>query len=310
MTNNSTLLHPPTGSNEGLSGSVLVASLQDVYKRLGKVEALNGLSLNLFAGELLALLGPNGSGKTTTLSLLLGRRKPDKGTVRLYGLNPCLPLARQQIGSTPQDSLFPDTLKVTEVVNLVRAHFPSPLPTEEILQRFGLTSLENRQTGGLSGGQRRKLSLALAFAGNPRVVFLDEPTAGLDVEARHELWGVIRTYITSGGTVLLTTHYLEEVEALASRIAIIHRGRIINEGSVEAIKAHVGLKCLRLTTERQPELPGVVRSELKQGIYHLYTRDADASVRSLIQQNIDFSGLEVLPTSLEEAFLHMTGAVE
>ena len=202
-----------------------VASLQQVYKRFDRVEALKGLSLEFFACDLLALLGPNGSGKTTAISLLLGLRKPNQGTARLFGKDPRLPQARQQVGATPQETDFPGTLQVGEILALVQAHYPVPSPTKDLLERFGLTGLESRQVGGLSGGQKRRLSVALAFAGNPRVVFLDEPTVGLDVEARRELWQEIQAYRQHGGTVLLTTHYLEEAETLASRVVFFIRDR-------------------------------------------------------------------------------------
>jgi ABC-2 type transport system ATP-binding protein len=288
------------------SGKAL-ASLHQVYKRFDRVEALKGVSLELFAGELLALLGPNGSGKTTTLSLLLGLRKPDQGIARLFGLDPRLPQARKQVGATPQETAFPETLKVREIITLVQVHYPVPSPTKDLLEHFGLTGLENRQVGGLSGGQKRRLAVALAFAGNPRVVFLDEPTVGLDVEARRELWQEIAAYRQKGGTVLLTTHYLEEAEALASRVFILHKGQKVSEGSVEEIKAQVGLKRVRFAASSLPALPGVARVEQEQGAYSLYTADPEALVRYLVQQNVDIHGLEVASTTLEEAFLHLTG---
>lgn len=285
----------------------LVASLRDVYKRFGKVEALRGINLTMLPGEVLALLGPNGAGKTTALSILLGRRRPDRGEVQLFGGDPRSPQTRCRIGSTPQEVGFPWTLKVAEIIDLVRAHYPAPLTRQEVLARFGLTGLDQRQTGGLSGGQKRRLAVALAFAGNPQAVFLDEPTTGLDVETRRELWQEVRSYVSKGGSVLLTTHYLEEIEALATRVVVIHHGKVLTEGSVDAIKARVGLKQIRFTAAALPELPGIASVEQENGRYSLYTADADAAVRELVQQGCEFSGLEVLPTSLEEAFLILTG---
>jgi ABC-2 type transport system ATP-binding protein len=198
-------------------------------------------------------------------------------------------------------------LKVGEIIALVQIHYPIPSPTKALLERFGLAGLEDRQVGGLSGGQKRRLAVALAFAGNPCVVFLDEPTVGLDVEARRELWQEIDAYRQNGGTVLLTTHYLEEAEVLASRVFILHKGQKVCEGSVEEIKAQAGLKRVRFAASSLPALPAVARVEQENGIYSLYTADPDALVRSLVQQNVDFNGLEVTSTTLEEAFLHMTG---
>src|SRR5581483_11629533 len=277
-----------------------IASLQNVYKRFGKVEALKGISLQIFPGELLALLGPNGSGKTTTINILLGRRRADQGEVLLYGQDPRLPQARKQIGVTPQETDFPGTLKVKEILKLVQLHYPYPLSIQEVLERFGLAGLEERQTGGLSGGQKRRLALALAFIGNPGAVFLDEPTVGLDVEARRGIWQEMRAFVQKGGAILLTTHYLEEVEALASRVVIIDKGQCIGEGSVEEIKARVALKQVHFAASRLPELPGVVHVEQVNGKYILSTADADAVVRSLVQQEIDFQDLEVAPMKLED----------
>jgi len=207
------------------------AALRAVTKRFGENRALDGVDLEIGVGEVVALLGPNGAGKTTALSLFLGLRRPDSGRAELFGSDPRRAAARQAIGATPQEGGFPLTLRVREIVDLVRAHFPRPAPRQELLERFGLEAVAGRQTGGLSGGERRRLSVALAFAGSPQAVFLDEPTTGLDVESRRAAWREIGRYAADGGTVLLTTHYLEEAEALASRIVLLARGRIVAEGT-------------------------------------------------------------------------------
>jgi ABC-2 type transport system ATP-binding protein len=196
------------------------------------------------------------------------------------------------------------------VVELVRTHYPQPLSTAVVLERFSLLDLAQRQTGGLSGGERRRLAVALAFAGNPRAVFLDEPTTGLDVEARHGLWAVIRGYVRDGGTVLLTTHNMDEAEALASRVVVIDHGQILTESSVEAIRARVQLTRVRFRAEGLPQLPGILQIEQENQLYTLYTTDADVLVRDLVRQGVAFAGLEVRPVTLEEAFLNLTrGAV-
>lgn len=284
-----------------------VASLEGVYKRFESVEALRGINLALFPGEIVALLGPNGAGKTTALNVLLGRCRPDPGSAQLFGDDPHKPEVRRWIGATPQEISFPPTLTIAEIVDLVRAHYPEPLARQEVLERFGLAGLERRQAGGLSGGQRRRLAIALAFVGNPRAVFLDEPTTGLDVEGRRELWQVVRTYASSGGSVLLTTHYLEEIEALADRVIVLHHGSVLIEGSVDAIKARVGLKQIRFVAPALPQLPNVARVVKENQRYCLYAVDADAVVCELVRQGCEFHELEVLPTSLEDAFLVLTG---
>ena len=285
----------------------ILAQLRGVSKCFGQTEALKGLDLEICQGEVVALLGPNGAGKTTAISILLGQRRPSRGEAWLFSQDPCLPQARSQIGATPQETGFPPNLTVGEVVELVRSHYPKPLAICELLERFDLLNLKRRQTGGLSGGQKRRLAVALAFAGNPRVVFLDEPTTGLDVEARHGLWKAIRGYVQQGGTVLLTTHYLEDAEALATRVVVIDQGRLVATGSVEAIKAQVGLKRVRFRSAVLPELPGVVRVEKANGVCILYTADADALVRRLVWQAVAFEEIEILPVSLDEAFLVLTG---
>ncbi len=210
---------------------MIAAALRGVSKRFGETAALDGVDLELRTGEVLALLGPNGAGKTTALSILLGLRRPDSGRAELFGEDPRHAAARVAIGVTPQESGFPPTLRVREIVDLVRAHFPNPASAAELLDRFGLAEIGRRQAGGLSAGERRRLSVALAFAGNPRALFLDEPTAGLDVEARRSVWREVQRYAACGQTVLLTTHHLEEAEALASRVVVLARGRIVADGS-------------------------------------------------------------------------------
>jgi ABC-2 type transport system ATP-binding protein len=288
-------------------GTQAVAELRGVQKRYGKVDALRGVDLRLQPGELVALLGPNGAGKTTAVSVLLGQRRPDAGSARLFGRDPTLPAARRPVGVTLQESGFPDNLTVREVVDLVRVHYPDPAPAQELLDRFGLAAVAGRRAGGLSGGQTRRLAVALAFAGRPRAVVLDEPTTGLDVEARHRLWEVLRAFVADGGTVLLTTHYLEEAQALASRVVVIADGQIIAHGSVDDITARVGVSRVHVQAPALPELPGVTHVEATNGSYTLYTADPDGLVRALTLKGVAFSGLRVERASLEEAFLHLTG---
>jgi ABC-2 type transport system ATP-binding protein len=288
-------------------GTQAVAELRGVHKRYGKVEALGGIDLEIQPGELLALLGPNGAGKTTAVSILLGQRRPDAGSARLFGRDPTLPAARRPVGVTLQESRFPDNLTVREMVDLVRTHYPHPAATPALLERFGLSGVAGRRAGGLSGGQTRRLAVALAFAGRPQAVVLDEPTTGLDVEARHRLWEVVQAFVADGGTVLLTTHYLEEAQALASRVVVIAGGQVIAQGGVEDITGRVGLSRVRLRAPSLPELPGVTHVETDNGSYTLYTADPDGLIRTLALEGVAFTGLRVERASLEEAFLRLTG---
>jgi ABC-2 type transport system ATP-binding protein len=210
---------------------VIAAALRGVTKRFGETVALDRVDMAIEAGDAVALLGPNGAGKSTALAVLLGLRRPDEGRAEIFGVDPRRTRARVAVGVTPQEAGFPPTLHVREIVDLVRAHFPCPVPTEELIERFRLEAIARRQAGGLSGGERRRLSVALAFAGDPAAIFLDEPTAGLDVESRRSVWAEIDRYSADGGTVLLTTHHLEEAERLATRVVLLARGRVVAEGS-------------------------------------------------------------------------------
>jgi ABC-2 type transport system ATP-binding protein len=288
---------------------MMLARAINVSRTYGNVLALDRLNLDVAEGELVGLLGPNGAGKSTLVGLLTGLRRPTAGRVELDGGDPRDPIHRRRLGVTPQETGLPSSLRVGEVVEFVRAHFDHPLPAGELLDRFGLLDLVKRQTGGLSGGQKRRLAVALAFVGRPRIVFLDEPSTGLDVEARHALWDGVRAFHAEGGTVVLTSHYLEEVEALARRVVVIGGGRVLADDSVPAVRSLVAIRRVSVTGDvRLPHLPGVVGVERDGDRTHLLTPDADRLVRDLVTLDVPFSDLEVRPTSLEEAFLTLTGA--
>ncbi len=277
-------------------------------KHYGDVTALADCTLEVASGEMLGLLGPNGAGKTTLLQLLAGLRRPTSGTVELFGGDPRRPARRRRLGTTPQETGLPATLRATEVVDLVAAHFDDPVPTDEILARFGLRDVAGRQTGGLSGGQKRRLAVALAFVGRPDLVLLDEPTTGLDVDARHALWDVVREFHANGGTVVLTSHYLEEVEALAERVVVMVHGRVRVDGPLHQVRSTVATRSVRLRTRVSlPPLPGVEGQSRDGDLHHLWASDADALVRKLVLDGVPFSDLEVATTSLEEAFMVLTG---
>lgn len=276
-------------------------------RRYGDVVALDHVDLEVPAGALLGLLGPNGAGKSTLVNLLTGVRRPTSGRVELCGGDPRDPARRRSLGVTPQETGLPSSLRVGEVVDFVRAHYPDPLDRAELLGRFGLADLAGRQCGGLSGGQKRRVAVALAFAGRPRIVFLDEPTTGLDVEARRALWDGIRAFHADGGTVVLTSHYLEEVEALAERVVVIGGGRVLADDTVAAVRGLVAIRRVSLTNLLPlPTLPGVVGVERDGERTHLLTPDADRLVRDLVAHDVAFADLEVRPTSLEESFLTIT----
>lgn len=286
-----------------------VASLRGVSKCFGATPALRGVDLELREGEVVALLGANGAGKTTAISILTGLRRPDSGTARLFGRDPRAPVSRRAIGITPQELGFPPTLTVEEIVRFVRAHYGRPREVNETLERFRLVDVRRRQAGGLSSGQRRRLSVALAFVGNPSLAVLDEPTTGLDVESRRAVWAAIAEFAAGGHrTVLLTTHNLEEADALARRIVVLSEGSVIADATSIEIKAHVGLRRIRLRPQRLPTLPGVMRAIEEDGWLVLYVDDTGLVVRELVRAGADLEQLEVLPVSLEEAYVALTGA--
>jgi ABC-2 type transport system ATP-binding protein len=299
---------PPTPSADGV-----VLEAEHVTRRFGTTVALDDVSLTVPAGELVGLLGPNGAGKTTLLSLATGLRRPDEGTVRLFGGDPRSPASRVRLGTTPQETGLPPTLRVGEVVDFIAGHYPDPMPRGELLDRFGLGDLARKQTGALSGGQRRRLAVALAFVGRPRLVVLDEPTTGLDVEGRHELWSALREYHASGATVVVTSHYLEEIEALAQRVVVIGGGRVLADDSLTAILARVAVRRVAFTLDAPDaaagldRLPGVVGLERDGMRVQVLAADADALVRALVAERVAFRGLEIRGASLEEAFLALTG---
>ncbi|UZN03177.1 ABC transporter ATP-binding protein [Cellulomonas sp. S1-8] len=290
--------------------------VEHVTRRFGAVTALDDVSLRVDAGEIVGLLGPNGAGKTTLLSLVAGLRTPDEGTVRLFGGDPRDPASRTSLGTTPQETGLPETLKVREVIDFVAGHFATPMPAAEVMTRFGLTDLADRQTGALSGGQKRRLAVGLSLVGRPRLVLLDEPTTGLDVEARHVLWQALRDYHADGATVIVTSHYLEEIEALAQRVVVVGDGRVLADDRLARVLDLVAVRrvTLTLTTGRPDDLAGLPGVQdvgapltVPRGTrVTLLASDADAVVRALVGRDVPFVDLEVRGASLEEAFLSLT----
>jgi ABC-2 type transport system ATP-binding protein len=277
---------------------VSVAELTRVTKRFGQRLALDDVTFSVGDGEGVALLGPNGAGKSTALAVLVGLRTADSGTARLFGADPRLPAARRRVGVTPQEVVFPPTLRVGEVIDLVRAHFERPLPLEALAELFELGGIVARQTGGLSGGERRRLGVALAFAGQPRLVVLDEPTAALDREARLAVWEAVRAHVREGGALLLTTHNLEEAEALAGRVVLIEAGQIVSDEPVAELKAAAGLTLVRFLADPAVRVDGAERDG---DSLRLLVRDGAATVAELVRAGIPLAGLEVRTLTLEEA---------
>ena len=279
-----------------------LVDVRHASRRYGRVQALDDVSLRVGPGEVVGLLGPNGAGTSTLINLILGLRRPDSGTVTLFGGPPADPAHRQRLGSTPQETALPESLRVGEVIDLVAGHYPARVPTPELLDRFRLTELAGRQCGGLSGGQRRRVSLALATVGRPDLLVLDEPTTGLDVDSRHELWGILRDLVADGATVLMSSHYLEEVEAFAGRVVVLSEGRIIADDTLDAVRDRVGVQLLTLRCAAALDgLPGVVTSSRDGDLHQLTVQDSDRVVEALVRSGVAFSDLRIRGASLEEA---------
>jgi ABC-2 type transport system ATP-binding protein len=297
--------------NRQYAGSrAVVASLEAVSKNYGEVRALRNVNFTVRAGQVVALLGPNGAGKTTAVKLLLGLLEPNSGKTRVFGGDPTNPQNRMRTGAMLQVGRVPETLRVREHIDLFSTYYPKPLPLEEVLAVAGLEKLRDRKFGDLSGGQRQRTLFALAICGDPDLLFLDEPTAGLDVEARRALWEQIRRLIDRGKTVLLTTHYLEEADALADRIAVINKGEIMAEGTPAEIKAQTGGKRIRcitaLSLANLLQIPGVTDAKQGREAVEIHAREAEPVVRALLARDPSLAGLEVTSAGLEEAFLALT----
>ena len=291
-----------------------LARLHGAVKSYGALRALDGIDLDLRGGELLALLGPNGAGKTTAIGLLLGLIRADAGVAELFGMDPQRIEARRNIGVMLQDAALPPTLRVGELIRLAASYYPSPRSVAESAELAGVADLLRRPYGKLSGGQQRRVQFAVALCGRPKLLFLDEPTVGMDIEARQKLWQAIRHLVAEGNSVVLTTHYLEEAEALADRVCVMARGRVISEGSVEALRARIALKRVWCTT-RLPlaevaAWPEVAEARIDGERLCLSTEYPELLVRRLRAEDLGLRALEVRAAGLAEAFEELTREVD
>src|SRR6202158_1472384 len=286
------------------------AELVEATKRYGAVEALKAVTLTIELGEVVAMLGPNGAGKTTSISLLLGLRKPTSGKALLFGLNPDHLDARSRVGVMLQESGIPTVLKVSEIVDLFRSYYPKPMARDRAIAMAGLEEKTNAQVKELSGGQKQRLYFALAVCGDPDVLFLDEPTVGMDVEGRRSFIERIAEFIQMGRTVVLTTHYLEEADQLARRVVVIDRGVVIADASPEVIKSKVAGKKVRFVApeihEKNLEGLPVTAVTIKDGRVQLLTNQPESVLRDLFQRGVEISDREVSGADLEDAFIALT----
>ena len=288
----------------------VLACLQRAGKQYGNLRALEGLDLSLRAGQVTALLGANGAGKTTAIGLLLGLLRADSGSAALFGRDPRDLSARRGIGVMLQSAGLPERLRVGELLAQACSYYPHARSVADCVALAGLDGLLDRRYGMLSGGQQRRVQFAIAVCGRPRLLFLDEPTTGLDIDARQKLWQAIRELVAQGCGVLLTTHYLEEAEALSDRVVVLDRGKLVAEGSVREIRAHVAQRRVRCITAVDASdvarWPGV-REAVRDGEYlRIVAEAAEPVVRRLLDADPHLHELEVQRAGLADAFLELT----
>jgi ABC-2 type transport system ATP-binding protein len=291
--------------------AIVVEGLRKAY---GAVEAVRGVSFTVEEGEVFGLLGPNGAGKTTTIEILEGYRRRDAGTVTVLGVDPELGgrKLRERVGLVLQEAAVPAMLSVRELVELYRGYYPSPRPAAEIIELVGLTEKTNERVRRLSGGQQRRLDVALGLVGDPDLVFLDEPTTGFDPSARRAAWEVVRNMRTLGKTIVLTTHYMDEAQYLADRICVIAAGRVVAEGTPETLRARTEQRT-RIRFELPPGMDATalpIPLTVETGMAVIETPTPTRSLRDLttwaVAQGLELPNLEVTRPSLEDVYLELT----
>jgi ABC-2 type transport system ATP-binding protein len=297
-----------------------VLRVENLTKRYGDVEAVRGISFSVEEGEVFGLLGPNGAGKTSTIEILEGLRNADGGVVSVCGFDPQRnpDELKREIGAALQSTALPDKLRVIEALRLFAGFYKRRRDPDDLLKRFGLEEKRNAFYSQLSGGQKQRLALAIALVNDPRVVFLDEPTAGLDPQVRREIYNIIEELKREKKTIVLTTHYIEEAEKLCDRVAIIDHGKVIVQGTPRELKQSSADKTrveVRLAREESEEtlklLEGVSDCRAMNGLYVLHCQRPPQAIVSLVKhleaQDNELIGLEIATPSLEDVFIELTG---
>jgi ABC-2 type transport system ATP-binding protein len=293
-----------------------VVGFDQVSKVYGNVRAVDGLTLALHPGETVALLGPNGAGKSTTLDLLLGLRNPDGGTVQVFGTTPRQAIVAGRVGAMLQSGGLMDEVTVAELVKLACDLHPRPYKVSDVLARAGIAQIADRKVNKLSGGQSQRVRFALATAGDSDLIVLDEPTTGMDVSARQAFWATMREQADQGRTVLFATHYLEEADAIADRVLVLHRGRLLADGTAAEIKAKAGARRVAFDLEGPIDeaplraLPFLTSVDISGQTVRIQSTDADATVHALYGLGVYPRNLEVAGLGLEQAFVAITEAEE
>jgi ABC-2 type transport system ATP-binding protein len=299
-------------TSAGASTAIAVGGLRKTYRAAsGPVEAVRGVDIAVARGETVALLGPNGAGKSTTIDLLLGLQAPDSGSVAVFGKAPADAVDLGQIGVMLQTGGLLRDLTVRELVTMLAALYPAPLDVDDALALAGVADYAGRRTEKLSGGETQRVRFAQALVSDPELLVLDEPTVGMDVEARRRFWGAVRALAAQGRTILFATHYLEEADSYADRVVLLARGRVVADGPPTEIKAMVGARTIRATLPAAPvevlgRLPGVTHAERHGQAIVLACSDSDAAIRALVAQEPEARDLEIGGAALEDAFLRLT----
>ncbi|MGM9445841.1 ABC transporter ATP-binding protein [Streptomyces murinus] len=293
-----------------------VVGFDQVTKTYGTVRAVDGLSLRLHPGETVALLGPNGAGKSTTLDLLLGLKQPDAGTVSVFGTGPREAIVAGRVGAMLQSGGLMDDVTVAELVKLSCSLHPRPYKAADVMARAGIAQIADRKVNKISGGQAQRVRFALATAGDSDLIILDEPTTGMDVSARQAFWATMREQADQGRTVLFATHYLEEADAIADRVLVLHRGRLLADGTAAEIKARAGARRIAFDLEGTVDaaalraLPFLTGIDVSGQTVRIQSSDADATVHALYGLGLYPRNLEVAGLGLEQAFVAITEAEE
>lgn len=297
-----------------------IIEVQNLKKRYGNFYAVNGISFEVEKGEIFGLLGPNGAGKSTTMEMLVGLRKPDDGTAKIAGhsIGKEANKIKKEIGIQLQSTSLFDLLKVKEIIELYASFYPSHVPIQPLIDEMLLTEKQNNLVKSLSGGQKQRLAIALALIHDPQIIFLDEPTTGLDPQARRTLWDIILKLKERGKTVVLSTHYMDEAHVLADRIGIMDQGKLIALDTPNNLVSSIQVESAIEFKTKQPEredvfkhLESVVNVVINHDFVTLYTRDLQGTLIDLLEytkaQNISISDLGTRSATLEDVFLSMTG---
>lgn len=301
--------HYPAKAAKGLPNmsDLTIAKIQNLSKSFAKLKALDAISMELQAGQVTAVLGPNGAGKTTLINLMLGRLEPEEGCIEIFGYNPGDINLKRLCGAMLQISNLPETLTIKEHIDLFQSYYAQPMAYKNVIALAGLEDIENRKSKDLSGGQKQRLLFALSICGDPKLLFLDEPSVGMDVTARKSLWLAIDSLKSQGTSIVLTTHYLEEADQLSDEIIMLNQGRIIHQGTPESIKAKTQHKKIRFTSAVEPHqiahLKGVTKVEKSNGVIDVQSNTPEETLRQIFDISTDIGNLSVTGALLEDAFI-------